>query len=59
MKLTRIRKIDGRPETLRDALRVELNLGDKEAVVNAVTRQVVLKGFWKKEVDLFLRRRMF
>ncbi len=59
MKLTRIRKIDGRPETLRDALRVELNLGEKEAVFNAVTRQVVLKGFWKKEVDLFLRRRMF
>ncbi|TKA74945.1 hypothetical protein B0A55_04944 [Friedmanniomyces simplex] len=59
MKLTRIRKIDGRAETLRDDLRAELKLGEKEAVVNAVTKQVVLKGFWKKEVDVFLRRRMF
>jgi large subunit ribosomal protein L49 len=59
LKMTRIKKIDGRPETLRDELQAKLGLQEKEAVVNAVTKHVVLKGFWKNEVDQYLRERRF
>ncbi|EMD00075.1 hypothetical protein BAUCODRAFT_21735 [Baudoinia panamericana UAMH 10762] len=59
MKLTRVKKVDGKVESLRDELRAALGLGEKEAVVNPVTRHVMLKGHLKTEVDKFLRERMF
>ncbi|KAK5713927.1 54S ribosomal protein img2, mitochondrial [Elasticomyces elasticus] len=59
LKITRVRKIDGRREVLRDELRTELGLQEKDAVVNAITGHVVLKGWWKKEVTGFLARRRF
>nr|POE96937.1 54s ribosomal protein img2, mitochondrial [Quercus suber] len=59
LKLTQVRKIDGSAEALRDALRTELGLGDKEAVVNPITRHVVLKGHFKPQVQRFLKERLF
>lgn len=59
MLLTRIRKIDGNVEALRDELTGVLGLEAKQAVVNQLTRQVVLKGHRKPEVERFLRERMF
>lgn len=59
MLLTRVRKIDGNVEALRDELTAALRLEPKQAVVNPLTRQVVLKGHRKPEVERFLRERMF
>jgi len=57
--MTRVKKIDGRVETLRDELRGALGLGEKEALVNPVTGHVVLKGHHRDQVERFLRERMF
>lgn len=59
LKLTTIRKIDGRPETLRDDLMGLLRLQREDAVVNGITGHVVLKGHHKVEVEKFLRARRF
>ncbi|KAK4556342.1 hypothetical protein LTR86_006486 [Recurvomyces mirabilis] len=59
LKMTRIKKVDGRPEELRDDLRKLLGLEEKEAVVNNVTKHVMLKGWFKPEVEFFLRQRLF
>lgn len=59
MLLTRVKKIDGSVEALRDELKNVLGLEGKEVVVNALTRQVVLKGHRRPEVERFLRERMF
>ena len=58
--MTRVKKIDGDPEVLRDELREVLPLKDvKECVVNPVTGHVMLKGHYKGEVERYLRERMF
>ena len=59
MKLTRVKRVDGEVEALRDELSVALGLGEKECVVNAVTRHVILKGHMKPQVEKFLRERLF
>ncbi|KXL47218.1 hypothetical protein M433DRAFT_152944 [Acidomyces richmondensis BFW] len=59
LKLTLVRKIDGRPEALRDELRQTLGLQEDQAMVNPVTKHVVLKGHFKNAVVKFLRERMF
>lgn len=59
MLLTRVKKIDGDVEALRDELRSTLGLEQKQVVVNALTRHVLLKGHRKPEVERFLRERMF
>ena len=59
MKLTRVKKIDGDAEALRDQLRETLGLEEKMCVVNGLTRHVMLKGHHKPAVDRFLRERMF
>lgn len=59
MKLTRVKKIDGNVEALRDELRAGLGLDGKEVVVNPLTRQVMVKGHRRTEVEKFLRERMF
>lgn len=57
--MTRVKKVDGRTEVLRDELRGLLGLEEKEAVVSGVTGHVMLKGFHKIAVDKFLRERLF
>ena len=66
--MTRVRKIDGDPAVLRDELRVALGfigkVGGKgvgkveDCVVNPLTRQVVMKGHFKPQVERLLRERM-
>lgn len=59
MLLTRVKKIDGSVEALRDELKTALGLDAKEVVVNGLTRHVMLKGHRRPEVEKFLRERMF
>lgn len=59
LKLTLVRKVDGRPEALRDELTQSLGLQADQAVVNPVTKHVLLKGHQKMAVVKFLRERMF
>ena len=59
LKLTRVKKIDGRVETLRDELKTALKLGEAEASVNPITKHVMLKGHHSRAVEQFLRERMF
>ena len=56
---TRLKKLDGRLEVLRDELRSSLGLQEKEAVINQLTKHIILKGHHKPKVELFLRQRMF
>lgn len=59
MLLTRVKKIDGSVEALRDELKAALGLEGKDVTVNALTRHVMLKGHRRPEVEKFLRERMF
>lgn len=59
LKLTRVRKIDGKTESLRDELRTALGLREEEGWINRITGQIMLKGWWKGEVVQFLRERRF
>ena len=59
MKQTRIKKIDGDAQVLRDALVTALRIKESMAVVNPVTGHVVLKGHWKPKVEGFLAARRF
>lgn len=57
--MTRVRKVDGRKEVLRDELREMLGLAENEAVINLLTGHIVLKGHHKPTIEKFLRERMF
>ena len=57
--MTRVKKIDGDVEVLRDELRGVLGLDGKECVVNPVTKHIMMKGHHKPRIDRFLRERMF
>lgn len=57
--LTQIRKIDGKPDVLRDELEKWLGMKAGDAVVNPVTRHVVLKGHHRQAVRKFLWERKF
>lgn len=59
MLLTRVKKIDGNVEALRDELKSALGLPGKEVTVNFLTKHVMLKGHRRPEVEKFLRERMF
>ena len=59
MPLTRVKKIDGNVEALRDELTMALGLDAKGVVVNSLTKHVMLKGHRKPAVEKFLRERMF
>ena len=59
LKMTRVKKVDGRVEMLRDDLRSALGLAEAEALVNPITKHVMLKGHHGKAVEQFLRERMF
>lgn len=57
--MTRVKKIDGKVDVLRDELRGALGLQEKECQVDPVTRHVVLKGHYKPQIEKFLRERKF
>lgn len=59
LKMTRVKKVDGRVETLREELRGVLGVGEKDVVVNGVTGHVMVKGHWKPVIERFLRERRF
>lgn len=59
MKQTRIKKIDGDVQHLRDEVVSFLGLPAENAEVNRTTGHVVLKGWYKPQLELFLRERKF
>lgn len=52
-----VRKITGDLSQLRDELRVWLNKKNEDVKINPLTRQVVVKGHCKEEVQRFLSGR--
>jgi len=56
---TRLRKIDGSLEDLRADLQKSLTLEDKHIAINHLTKQIVIKGWKKKEVAEFLSQQKF
>ncbi|KAH7369771.1 mitochondrial large subunit ribosomal protein-domain-containing protein, partial [Rhexocercosporidium sp. MPI-PUGE-AT-0058] len=52
-KLTRVRKIEGDVNMLRMDLQKELGVGEKDVVVNQLTRQVIVKGHMKSQIEKF------
>ncbi|KAI9712303.1 MAG: hypothetical protein M1820_001516 [Bogoriella megaspora] len=56
---TLVRKISGEVGKLKTELAEQLGLEGKDAVVNPVTGHIVLKGWWKPQVQKFLEERKF
>ncbi|KAG9657395.1 hypothetical protein KCU95_g15820, partial [Aureobasidium melanogenum] len=59
MRLTRVKKIDGNIDALRDALQVELGVPEAECVINRLTNHVMIKGWHKPRIEAFLKARNF
>lgn len=59
LRQTRVKKIAGSVEKLRDALLEELGVPEKECVINRTTGHVVIKGFHKPRIETFLKARKF
>lgn len=60
LKMTRVKRVDGRAEVLGEELRGVLGLSAKgEVVVSPVNGHVMLKGHHKEAVERFLRERRF
>lgn len=57
--MTRIKKIDGKRDVLRDELRSVLGLPEKECVINETTGHIMMKGWHRPKVERFLKERMF
>ncbi|PNS21424.1 hypothetical protein CAC42_1203 [Sphaceloma murrayae] len=58
-KLTRIRKIDGNLEALRNEVQEYLQLKKEDCVINPLTQQVIVKGHVKPQLESFLQARKF
>lgn len=56
---TKLRKIDGDKEALRTALEKELKLRAKDCTINTVTGHIVMKGWFKPQIEAFLKARRF
>jgi len=56
---TRIRKIEGSLEDLRADLQRSLALENKHIAINQLTKQIIIKGWKKKEVAVFLSQQRF
>ena len=56
---TRIRKVEGNCEQLRQHLLERFNLDPERVFVNNLTKHVIIKGHWKKKVDAFLTEKNF
>lgn len=57
--VTRVKKVDGRAEVLRDELRELLGLAEKEIVINRTTGHIMIKGHHVSKVEHFLKERKF
>jgi large subunit ribosomal protein L49 len=57
LKMTRIKKIDGDRQILRDELKTLLK--SEDCVINSITGHIMIKGHHKPTVEKFLRERMF
>ncbi|TKX24632.1 54S ribosomal protein img2 [Elsinoe australis] len=58
-KLTRIRRIDGNVEALRNEVQNHLQLKREDCVINQLTKQVVVKGHVKPQLEAFLQAKKF
>ncbi|KAH8819668.1 mitochondrial large subunit ribosomal protein-domain-containing protein [Xylogone sp. PMI_703] len=59
LKQTKIRKIEGNIGALKSDLQQALGLGEKEVVINQLTKHIIIKGWKKPEVTKFLEERQF
>ena len=59
LRQTRVKKISGSIDALRDALQAALAVPETECVINRVTNHVVIKGFHKPSIEAFLMARKF
>jgi hypothetical protein len=57
--VTRVKKVDGKTEVLRDELRELLGLADKEVVINRTTGHIMIKGHHVSKIEHFLKQRAF
>ncbi|RFU30848.1 hypothetical protein B7463_g5487, partial [Scytalidium lignicola] len=58
-KQTKLRRIEGNISALKSDLQQELGLGEKEVVINQLTKQIIIKGWKKPQVAKFLEERQF
>lgn len=59
LRQTRVKKITGSIDALRDSLQQLLAVPEKECVINRVTNHVVIKGWHKPRIEEFLAARKF
>lgn len=57
--VTRVKKVDGKSDVLRDELRQLLGLADKEVVINRTTGHIMIKGHHGPKIEHFLKQRAF
>lgn len=57
--MTRVKKVDGKAEILRDELRELLGLADKEVVINRTTGHIMIKGHHVPKIEHYLKQRKF
>lgn len=57
--MTRVKKVDGKAEVLRDELRELLGLAEKEVVINRTTGHIMIKGHHVTKIEHFLKERAF
>lgn len=57
--MTRVKKVDGNAEVLRDELRELLGLAEKECVINRTTGHIMIKGHHVSKIEHFLKQRAF
>ncbi|KAE9369580.1 hypothetical protein N431DRAFT_413728 [Stipitochalara longipes BDJ] len=55
MKLTKLRRIEGDVNALRNDLRQALGMDEKEVTINQLTRHIIVKGHKKPEIENFLK----
>ncbi|KAL2056412.1 hypothetical protein ABVK25_003435 [Lepraria finkii] len=56
---TRVRKIQGDVERLRDEIRIALGLKEEHVVINRLTGNIIVKGWYKDDIRRFLEDRHF
>lgn len=57
--VTRVKKVDGKAEILRDELRELLGLAEKEVVINRTTGHIMIKGHHVPKIEHYLKQRKF
>jgi len=53
MKLTRLKRIEGDVNALRNDLREAFGMDEKEVTINQLTRHIIVKGHKKPEIEKF------